>query len=518
MKKTTKTKKSSTATPAQKEFQKLFDHSKHIHILQGVSSLLGWDQETYMPPAAAEIRGEQLKTLAGLVHKERVSKKLSTPLKKLIDLKTGKILVDGLSSSQTAALREWRRDYLQDTALPQKFVEDFAKLTSQSLLAWRTARHDNTFSLFAPYLERIVAMSRKRADLLGYNDHPYDALLDQYEPEMTTKQVQTLFTQLRSTLTPLLKKIVSSKQVNDRFLFGSWETDKQISFSHRLLEAMGYEKDKGRLDISTHPFSSAYHPTDSRITTRIHESSLMSNISAIMHEGGHGLYEMGLPIGTYGTPLAEPRSLGIHESQSRWWETRIGLTKPFWIYFLPLLKETFKGKLDSISLNEFYKAINKVEPSFIRVEADELTYPLHIILRFELEKDLIEGSLQVQDVPDAWNAKMEDYLGITPSSNKDGCLQDIHWSMGGIGYFPTYTLGNLYAAHLFEAFAKQHPDWETKVASGDLLFVKSWLHENIYQHGKRYTVHDLLKKATGKPFSADPYLHYLKKKYTEIYS
>jgi len=516
--KTKVAKKKPALSKAKADYQHLFDLSKHIHVLQGISSILSWDQETHMPQGGAEIRGLQLKTLAGLIHKERTSKAFGAALQKLIDLKTGKTPQKGLTTSQNAALREWRRDYIHDTAIPQKFVEEFAQLTSQSLLVWRHAKNENAFDLFAPYLERIVDMCRRKADYLGYNDHPYDALLNMYEPDMTTRQVSTLFSALLKGLKPLLKKIASSKQVDDRFLFGTWDTDKQIAFSHRLLAAMGYDMDKGRLDFSSHPFSSASHPTDSRITTRIHPTSLMSNISVILHEAGHALYEMGLPQDLYGSPLGESRSLGVHESQSRWWETRIGLTKPFWSYFLPFLKETFKGKLDGISLHDFYRAINKVEPSYIRVEADELTYPLHVILRFELEKALIEGSLSIHEVPEAWNAKMTEYLGITPSTNREGCLQDIHWSMGGIGYFPTYTLGNIFAAHLFEAFAGKHPDWETRIASGEYLFIKSWLHENIYQYGRHYSSHELLKKATGKPFSADAYTYYLKKKYTEIYT
>jgi carboxypeptidase Taq len=503
---------------SQKDYQRLFDLSKHTRILQGVSSLLDWDQETYMPPSGASIRSEQLKALAGIIHREKTGRSFSNALAKLVDIKTGKILAEDLSPPQMAALREWRRDYLQDTALPAKFVEDFAKVTSQSILAWRSAKQENAFSKFAPYLDKIVKMCRQKADLLGYKEHPYDALLDQYEPDMTTKSVETLFSHLRTHLTPLIKKIQAAKQVDNQFLHGSWDKEKQIAFGHRLLQSMGYDMNRGRLDFSSHPFSSACHPSDSRITTRLHPTSLFSNFSVILHEAGHGLYEMGLPEDNYGSPLGESRSLGIHESQSRWWETRIGQGKPFWQYFLPLLKETFKEQLDHVTLDELYLGINKVEPSFIRVEADELTYPLHVILRFEIEKALIDGSLNIREVPEAWNAKMNEYLGILPKDNAEGCLQDIHWSMGGIGYFPTYTLGNLYAAHLFEGFAKDHPDWEIRVASGDLAFIKLWLHDKIYQHGRCFTSQELLKNATGKPFSAEPYLHYLTNKYTQIYN
>jgi len=466
----------------EKDYQKLCDLSKHARILQGISSILDWDQETYMPSGAAGIRSEQLEAMAGIIHQEKTGRKFANALSKFIDLSNGKFKTKKLTPEQVAAVKEWRRDYLHDTALPAKFVKEFAKVSSQAITAWRSAKKENAFQQFAPYLDRIVQLNRQKADFLGYGDHPYDALLDIYEPNVSTKEVTALFLKLRKELTPLIKKM-AEHPIDDRFLYGHWDVTKQIDFSKKILDAMGYDTEKGRVDFSAHPFSSSSHPTDSRITTRIHPESLMSNIGAILHEGGHALYEMGLPQHYYGTPLGDARSLGVHESQSRWWETRIGQSKSFWQYFFPLLKDTFKGQLDHIALQTFYRAINKVEPSFIRIEADEVTYPLHVILRFELEKGLIEGSLNVRDIPEAWNAKMEEYLGIIPKSNAEGCLQDIHWAMGAMGYFPTYTLGNLYAAQLFEAFAKEHPDWEKKVAAGQLEFIKLWLNDKIYLLG-----------------------------------
>lgn len=500
-----------------KDYDKVHALSRQARILGGISALLEWDQETYMPPAGASNRAEQLKTLAGISHQERTSKKFANALSKLIDLKSGKVVGKHLSPEQQAAARMWRRDYLHDTALPRSFVEQFAKLSSQAQLAWREAKKNNAFQHFAPFLEKIVSMCRKKADYLGYSNHPYDALLDLYEPETTSKDIGALFNPLRKEIVSLLKKITSSKQVDDHFLFGKFEKEKQLEFGRRVLEDMGYEMEKGRLDISTHPFSSASHPSDSRVTTRIHPTSVISNISVVLHEGGHGMYEMGLPEEHYGSPLAEAISYGIHESQSRWWETRIGQSKPFWQHYLPLLQKAFKGKLDAVTPDSIYRAVNKVEPSLIRVEADEVTYSLHVILRFELETALLEGSLRIRDVPEAWNTKMHEMLGITPQTNSEGCLQDIHWSMGGFGYFPTYTLGNLYAAHLFTGFAKQHPDWERRVEKGELLFIKEWLHENVYRHGRRYTAQELLKKATGSPFTSEPFVDYLNKKYREVY-
>lgn len=502
-----------TRSDSQKQYEKLFQISRYAATLEGVAKLLDWDQETYMPLGAFENRSEQLKILAGLIHKERTGKKFSNVLSNLIDIKSGKILHKDLSEQQRAALKEWRRDYLQQSSLPAKFVESFAKLTSQAIVLWREAKKNDDFDSFAPVLTKIIEMNRKKADYLGYQDHPYDALIDLFEPDLKTKEIDSFFKDVRQNLTPLIQKISSQKAIKDDFLFGKWDEKKQIEFGWLLLDDMGYDRAKGRLDISSHPFSSSSHPTDSRITTHLHPTSLMSNISAVLHEGGHSLYEMGLPHDLFGSPLGEPRSHGIHESQSRWWETRIGLSKPFWKHFFPILQKKFNGPLEKVSLDAFYKAINKVEPALIRVEADELTYPLHIILRFEIEKKLIEGSMKVKEIPSMWNAKMKEYLGVTPKNNSEGCLQDIHWSMGAFGYFPTYTMGNLYAAHLFEAFAQQHSDWEKRVGNGELAFIRDWLGKNIYQHGRRYSSHELLKKATGKEFSAKAYVNYLKDKY-----
>ena len=361
-------------------------------------------------------------------------------------------------------------------------------------------------------------MSRKKADYIGYEDHPYDALLDEFEPHMTTKEIKNLFSPLQKATMDLLKKIQSAKQVNDDFLIGDYSIEKQKSFNRELLKIIDYSTKNGRLDLSTHPFSLAMHPTDSRITTRIDSKDPMSNIRSVLHECGHAFYEMGLPQEQYGTPLGDFLSLGIHESQSRWWETRIGMSKPFWKFCLPHFKNTFNGKLEKVTLDKFWKALNKVEPSMIRVEADEVTYALHIILRFELEIKLIDGTLKPKDIPEAWNSKMKELLGITPKSNSEGCLQDIHWSMGAFGYFPTYSLGNLYAAHFFEAFEEKHSNWEKKVENGDVQFIKDWLSENVHSYGRQYTSKELLKKVTGKAFTSKAFEEYLNKKYAQVYN
>ncbi len=499
-------------------YDSLLKISRQSRLLSGISSALEWDQETYMPSGGAGIRAEQLEVMAGMAHKLKTSKSFTQALSKLIEIDSGKILAKKLPAPHLAALREWRRDYFKAKALPNAFVKKFAKLTSQAILVWRSAKKDDAFQRFAPYLEKIVELNRQKAEYRGYGDHPYDALLDDYEPGISTKEVSQLFSGLHKSTAALLKKIVAAKQVDDSFLFGKFSLDKQLLMANKLLEAMGFDFTKGRLDISTHPFSSASHPTDSRVTTRIHADSLMSNLSAALHEGGHSLYEMGLPAEQYGSPLCEPISLAFHESQSRWWETRIGQSQAFCRYLLPHIQQLFGGKLKQISVADLYRAVNKVEPSFIRVEADEVTYNLHVILRFEMEKALIEGSLAIRDVPEAWNAKMQKYLGITPRSNSEGCLQDIHWSMGAFGYFPTYTLGNLYASQLFSAFAQQFPAWEENVAQGDFSFIKQWLNANVHAHGRCFSSRELLLQISQKPFSEKYFTDYIQKKYADIYA
>lgn len=502
---------------ATQDYEKLLKLSRKTSLLSGITSLLGWDQETHMPMGSAPIRAEQMERMAEIIHKEQTSKNFVKALEKLIDIESGEVQVKNLKMNQKAALAKWRRDYLKAIALPKKFVSTFARVTCESINVWREAREENDFSKFAPCLKKIIDLNKQKADFYGFTDHPYDALLDQYEPEMSTKEVDKLFKSIKSPITKLLKNIRAAKQVNDSFLHGKFSERKQLEFGDMLLKDMGFDNQFGRMDLSTHPFSSSCHPTDSRVTTRVHKTALMSCLMAVLHEGGHSLYEMGLPQEHYGSPLCEAVSLGIHESQSRWWETRIGMSKPFWKHYLPLLKKTFKGKFDKVSLDRFYAALNKVEPSFIRVEADEVTYPLHVILRFELEKALIEGSMKVEEIPDAWNSAMKKMMGLTPTNFSEGCLQDIHWSMGAFGYFPTYTLGNMYCAQLFNTFEDENPQWEKQVAKGELEFIKDWLTNKVFKYGRQYNSRELVKKATGKKFSEKPYISYLNDKYSAIY-
>jgi carboxypeptidase Taq len=493
-------------------YDQLWDLSKTIALYASINSLLQWDQETYMPQGAIEFRSLQITALTGYTHKIHTSTRFTHLLSQLVDIESGELIDTSLSPRQIASLREWRRDHLKAMKLPLSFVKTFSNVCSKAIHAWSKAKKENSFKQFAPHLEKIVTLCRKKADILGFHEHPYDALLDLYEPEMKVSMLTPLFSRLKVELTELLKKIDAKPPVKADFIQEDFPKDKQLEFAHTLLRAMGFDETTSRLDLAVHPFCSGLHPKDTRMTTRIHSNLPMSNIFAVLHEGGHGLYNMDLPQNDWGSPIGEQSSLGIDESQSRWWETLIGHSLPFWKHFYPKLQKLFPHQLQSVTLDNFYRAINIVKPSFIRIEADEVTYCLHIILRFEIEKGLIEGTVNVKDVPDLWREKMRASFAISPEHDDAGCLQDIHWSMGAIGYFPTYALGNLYAAQFFSTFQKAHPDWKEKVSAGELAFIHTWLKENIHCHGREFTPHDLITRVTGQPLSEKFYISYLQDK------
>lgn len=493
----------------------LRDLSTEIHQLQSIQSLLHWDQETYMPSGANVPRSHQIALLSEMIHEKKTSRKFKTNLEKLVSLSTGVIKAKGLSKTEKIMVREWLKDYQRLNKLPVEFVKNFSQVTTEASQIWATAKKENNFKIFAPFLGKIIEMLQKKADMMGFEEHPYDALLETYEPCMNSKKLGVIFGALREKLTPLLKKL-KAKHIDARFLHRKIDIAKQQEISSLVIANLPMESAYTRLDLSNHPFSIAMHPHDSRITSRILPNHFMSNIFSILHEAGHSFYESGLSISTWGTPLSEAVSLSVHESQSRWWETLIGRSYPFWKFFYPKLQKTLP-LLKKVPLDKFYRAVHKVSPTLIRVEADEVTYCLHVIVRFEIEKELISGKLNVHDLPSAWNAKMQEILGIKPETDREGCLQDIHWSLGDFGYFPTYALGNLMAAHLFSSFEKEHKDWEEKVASGDLGFILHWLKTNVHQWGRTYDMEELAKRATGKPFSEDAYCSYLKKKYSGIY-
>lgn len=500
-----------------KAYQDLKEISTEIHNYGSILTLLHWDQETYMPSGGISARSAQIAQLSTLMHELKTSRRFKNCLEKLVSLSSGKPKIKGLSRIHLAALREWRKDYAKATKLPASFVRTFSQTTSEACQIWANAKKQNNFKLFAPFLQKIVDLVRKKTEILGYDEHPYDALLESYEPCMTASRVGTIFDGLQKELKALLAKISSCRQIDDSFLHRKVDDELQNQLGHLFLSKLPMDMAYTRLDLTAHPFSLALHPHDSRITTRLIPNLFMSNIFSILHEAGHSFYEMGLPLEHWGTPLAEACSLSIHESQSRWWETLIGRSLPFWKQYYPMLQKAGPAYLKKVPLERFYRAINRVAPTYIRVEADEVTYCLHVILRFEIEKALITGSLQVSDLPEAWNAKMKEIFGIVPPTDTQGCLQDIHWSLGDFGYFPTYALGNLFSAHFFTAFAKKHPDWQDQVEEGELGFIREWLKTNIHRWGRTYNSEELAKKVTGKPLTETAYCSYLKKKYAEIY-
>ena len=486
--------------------------------LRSVAAVLSWDQETYMPTNSAQARADQIALIMSMSHARFISPDFRRSLDTLVDLPTGKVSEDNLTPEEVRLLEMTWRDWRRATALPVEFVGELARLTAEAQHIWEKARRRNDFGLLAPLLEKIISMKRDEADYLGYDEVPYDALLDGYEPGMTTEKLQVLFDALRPALVDLVARIQATDfPARHDILARDYDETIQREFGMDILRDMGYDLTRGRQDHSAHPFTTNFHPSDVRITTRLRRDDLTISLFGTLHEGGHALYEQALDEDYFGTPLCEPVSLGIHESQSRLWENYVGRGRPFWKCYYPRLQERFPGQLKDVSLQDFYAAINAVVPSTIRTEADEVTYNLHIMLRFELEQALINDNVAVDDLPARWNEGLEEYLGIRPENDAEGVLQDIHWSMGAIGYFPTYALGNLYGLQFYEAAKGQIAQLEDKIAGGDLETLRVWLRENIHQVGRAKTADELVRELTGGPLSAEPFIHYLKQKYGELY-
>lgn len=485
--------------------------------LGSIGGLLGWDQETYMPAGGAEARSEQIELLSGMIHEHRTHKKIGELIASCLQDKTL------TSDAKIAAnLREMRRDYDLATKLPVELVSELAKTQSQAQEAWKHARADNDFAAFAPWLDKVLSLTRRKAECYGVpaGGEIYDALLDEYEPGMTARQIDAIFTPLQDELSQLVAKVVSSPvQPKDKLSGIDISQEKQHAFGTAVLKAIGFDLHAGRLDTTAHPFCSGFAPGDTRLTTRYNTSSCMEPLSSTMHEAGHGMYEQGLPKkDLFGTPLADAISLGIHESQSRMWENLVGRSKAFWQWALPVAKEIYGPAISHLTVDDVYAAVNQVERSYIRVEADEMTYNLHIMLRFGLERQLIRGDLAVKDLPGEWNSRFTKLLGLTVPDDKRGCLQDVHWSFGLVGYFPTYTLGNLYAAQFWETINQQIPSLTSDMARGDFGKLKSWLNTSIHAHGRQYSATELVQRTTGKPLDRTALMSYLKGKAAELYS
>jgi carboxypeptidase Taq len=489
--------------------------------LQSAASLLSWDQETYMPRGGGEARAEQIATLQGLAHERLTAPETEALLARWLDLRTGRPLAEPAVQWDPEAeslLRETWRDYTKARQLPNEFVRRLGKTCALAQQVWVEAKTQNDFALFLPHLREIISLKKEEVAYRGSPEKPYDALLDTYEPGTTAEELTILFGALKSWLIPFLHRLLASPvRPQADALKGRYEREKQLDFGKTILSAMGYDFNRGRLDLSAHPFTTSFHPTDVRITTRVSEQDFTGSLFSCIHEGGHGLYDQGLPSAHYGTPLGESISLGIHESQSRLWENCVGRSLPFWRHFYPLLQKNFSSQLAELSLEGFYVALNRVAPSFIRVDADEVTYNLHIILRFEIERDLLEGRVRVDDLPALWREKMQAYLGIVPPTDREGVLQDVHWSMGAIGYFPTYALGNFYAAQFFAQAKREMPDLPALLSGGDLLSLKQWLNDKIHHWGRRYTANELVRRVTGEQLTLSHFTSYIEEKYSEIY-
>lgn len=480
--------------------------------LRGAGALLGWDQRTYMPPAGGAGRAEQLATIGRLAHEHFTADEIGHLLDQLAPL------ADQPHSDDGALVRRTRRDYDQARKLPAEFVAEWAKARSLANKAWEDARRTNDLAMFQPYLDKSFEFAKRQAEYLGYTEHPYDALLDQFEPGMTTAQVRTLFAELKAGTVPLLKAIVDSGvQVDDSILHQPFDEGKQEQFGVEVTKRFGYDWTRGRQDRTVHPFAMSFHPDDVRITTRFRPDFLNAALFGTMHEAGHAMYEQGVGRSLARTPLAHGASLGVHESQSRMWENLVGRSRPFWQANYARLQELFPDQLGGVDMETFYRAINKVQPSFIRVEADELTYNLHVMLRFELETAMLDGSLKATDLNEAWNAQMQELLGITPPEPSDGVLQDTHWSSGLIGYFPTYTVGNVLSVQLWESALHDHPSIPDDIARNEFGALLGWMREHVHQYGRKLMPNELVQQATGKPLQAQPYLNYLRTKFGDIY-
>ena len=487
-------------------------------VLQGVDALLNWDQETYMPPAGAGVRAEQASAIATLVHQKRTAPRVG----ELIAACEADPKLTGDATSPTARnIREMRRSFDKATKLPTSLVAELAKVGSQAQEAWKDARAKNDFPAFAPWLEKMLGLTRKKAECYGApkGGELYDALLDEYEPDARAAEIDAVFRPLGDRLSTLVKTLLEKgKAPSDAPLHCKIDASRQHAFGTFVIEALGFDTKAGRLDVTTHPFCSGLSTGDTRLTTRYRDEKFTDALYGTMHECGHGLYEQGLPKGDHlGEPLGDSISLGIHESQSRMWENFVGRSREFWTWALPHAHKTLGSGLEKFGVDELYGATNTVQRSFIRVEADEATYNLHVMLRFGIERALVAGTLAVKDLPGVWNERFEKLLGVKVPDDRRGCLQDVHWSFGLIGYFPTYTLGNLYAAQFWEKINADLPGLKAGMARGEFAPLLGWLRDKIHVHGKRYRAGELCERITGKPLSPDPLMRHLEGKLKPLY-
>jgi carboxypeptidase Taq len=496
---------------AKKSLETFLSMVKEIHDLGCAEELLAWDQQTFMPPKGAEARASQMAVLAGVRHDRLAGDRMAELLAALDESEKG-----GLDPDARVNVREVRRLHERARKVPAELVRELAKLQSLGQNAWVRARKESDFPSFAPWLEKILAVKRRIADAIGYEGSRYDAFLDEFEPGATTAEIASLFGELKKALVPFAGRILEAARLASiEPIRGTYPIPEQEKLARRLARMIGYDFEAGRIDVSAHPFTTGYLH-DVRFTNRYDENDLTVGIFGALHEGGHALYQQGFDPAHEGTPRGDWVSLGIHESQSRLWENMVGRSRAFWEHALPLLKESFPDAA-GLTLDAWHRNVNRVEASLIRVEADEVTYNLHILLRFEIEVDLVEGRIEVADLPAIWNEKMRASLGIEPPDDARGVLQDIHWSAGLLGYFPTYTLGNLYAAQLYRAAARAIPDLEGCLRRGEFGSLLDWLRRTIHRRGRTYRAGELVRVVTGEPLRPSYFMDYLEEKYGALY-
>jgi len=496
------------------EYQKLLEHVHELNDLGKAAALLYWDREVYMPHGGTAERIAQMTTMSSLIHRMSTSDEAG----ELIENAAAELDGAPYDGNEASLIRLLRRTYADARKIPAEYVARSSAISGQAREAWVRARAEDDFVHFQPWLEQIIGLCQEEADYYGYEDERYDALLDKYETNMKTAEVRAIFAAAKAELVPLRQAVDDSPvKLDDSIVHRPYDVEKQKAFAHYIAEALGYDFERGHLGTVVHPFAISFSRNDARITTRWYPDFLNPSLFGTLHESGHAMYEQGTHADLSRTPLARGTSLGIHESQSRMMENIVGRSRGFWQAHFPTLQGYFPEALGSNTAEDFYRAINKAQPSFIRVEADELTYNFHIILRFELEQAMLNGDLVAADLPAAWNDKMQELLGITPPSDKEGCLQDVHWSRPGFGYFPTYALGNLYGAQFFETAVEQNPAIVEELARGKTTALLVWLRENIHQHGKKFTPGELVQRVTGKPLSHEAFMRYAWAKFGDLY-
>ncbi|HEX2652423.1 MAG TPA: carboxypeptidase M32 [Xanthobacteraceae bacterium] len=485
-----------------------------IHDLHAAASVLGWDQATYMPSGGAAARGRQGATLSRLAHEKSVDPALG----KIIDRLESESAASPADSDDASLVRVARRDFEKAIKVPPDHVARASALAAASYDAWTRARPANDFAAMIPYLEQAIELSREYGSFFAPYDHIADPLIDSADEGMTTALIKWLFADLERELVPMAKAIADQPVADDQCLRGLFGESEQMKFGLSVIKQMGYDFERGRIDKTHHPFCTKFSVGDVRITTRVDETHLGEALFSTIHETGHALYEQGVSSSFEGMPLASGVSAGVHESQSRLWENVVSRSRGFWEYFYPVLQQAFPNQLRGVALETFYRAINKVEPSLIRTDADEVTYNLHVMMRFDLELAMLEGHLKVKDLPEAWRAGMQARLGVVPPDDSNGCLQDVHWYGGGFGGgFQGYTIGNILSAQFYEAAVSARPEIPGDMKAGQFATLHKWLRENLYRHGRKFTPNEIIERATGKPMSTGPYLTYLRKKYGELY-